>query len=886
VGKFKELAIRDVLTTFLADSSYLRWARRVLSTLLLLLVAVLASRQVQELDIHAVRRALQSLSIYQLLIIQGIALIGVLAMSLYDWLAATACSIHLVASTLLRNAWIANTFNNFIGFFGLAGSGIRILLLDRESIGIQRAAAFSVLIQASFPVGLAVLSWLVLLTGIPGIDSLPFPAWGTFLALAAFGVYLPLYLFVFYKGTLDKLVQELTPQSAASLCGMTAISTLDWLLAASVAWLSLYFSGAEITWLQYLSSFVLASTLGILSLIPGGLGVFDGVLLLLLAPFAQVPEAIVSGLLIYRVCYYLVPWLAALYLGADELALPHFWKQSALARQWRDSRLPELFRLPLDLLASLGIRVLAYLTFSGGLILLVSAAFPTLVDRLTVLHSYVPLAAIEISHFLSVATGVLLIALSRGIAGQVRSAYYLTQGLLLGGALFSVLKGIDYEEALLLTTVALLLRQQRGRFYRQSYPLFSPRSLLWLTGLILSVVGFAWLGNWIHGMTPLSWEQLSRIAPTLEAPRFSRALLIAAVVASAFIGWSFYRRPKITPPLPDPQTLTEAWNLLRQYGGREFAHLVFLGDKSLLWSSDRCAFIQYGHIRERLVALGDPCGDPEAFDELIIAFRDHADRHGLTPCFYEVSEANIHRYHDAGFTLFKLGETATVELASFTVGGKQAESLRYGVNRAKREGAIFEVLEQPLDETCWCQLKAISDAWLAERNTAEKGFSLGNYNETYLGYSPIAVVKVHEQIVAFANLMPDYGKQMELSIDLMRHRPDAPYGVMDFLLVELILHAKAMGYQYFNLGMAPLGGVGENPYAHTGEKVARLAFEYGNRFYNYKGLRSYKNKFRPQWRGAYLAYPVFTPLPAILMDIAALIAGGYRRIFFYGRKRQ
>ena len=80
--------------------------------------------------------------------------------------------------------------------------------------------------------------------------------------------------------------------------------------------------------------------------------------------------------------------------------------------------------------------------------------------------------------------------------------------------------------------------------------------------------------------------------------------------------------------------------------------------------------------------------------------------------------------------------------------------------------------------------------------------------------------------------------------------------------------------------MAPLGGVGENRYARTGEKVARLAYEYGNRFYNYKGLRSFKEKFHPEWRSVYLAYPVLTPLPMLLMDSAALIAGGYRRIFF------
>ena len=57
------------------------------------------------------------------------------------------------------------------------------------------------------------------------------------------------------------------------------------------------------------------------------------------------------------------------------------------------------------------------------------------------------------------------------------------------------------------------------------------------------------------------------------------------------------------------------------------------------------------------------------------------------------------------------------------------------------------------------------------------------------------------------------------------------------------------------------------------------AYEYGNRLYNYKGLRSFKDKYHPEWRSAYLAYPVLTPLPMLLLDTMALIAGGYRRIF-------
>jgi len=868
--------------TPVADADPLRWMhwiRRALTLAFLFLISILAAHELRGLDLHAVRRALQALSLSQVLIVQIISLAGVFAMTVYDWRAARALDIRLASTTLVRNAWIANTFNNMIGLSGLAGSGIRMLLLTGERIDAGRAAAYSGLIMASVPAGLAVLCWPLLITGGPDMDKLPIPAWTVWLALGGFAAYLPVYFFSLTKGMFSRVLSGLPPQSGVSLLGLVTFSTLDWLLAAAAAWVATEMSGAAIPWPQFLSGFVLASALGILSLIPGGLGVFDAVLVIVLAPFASGPEPVVSGVLLYRLCYYFVPWFIGVYVGADKLVLSEHWQRLALARQWRDHRVLALVRLPLTLLASLGVRVLAYLTFGGGVVLLVSAAFPTLADRLEILILHVPLAAIEVSHLLSVATGVLLIALSRGIAGQVRGAYHVTVALLIGGAMLSLLKGIDYEEAATLTTVALLLRMQRRRFYRESYPLFSLRSLIWLAALFVSVAGFAWLGDWVHGQIPLGWEYLSRFEPALEAPRFARALLVAASVAVAFIGWSFFQQPRAAPTRPDAQELAEAEVVLDQYGGSRFSHLVFLGDKFLQWSPDRKAFVQYAPIRDRLVALGDPCGDPAAFNDAIIAFREYADRHDLTPCFYEVGEARIPRYHDAGFALFKLGETALVKLADFTTAGKRGEALRHSVNRARRGGVSIELFEQPLPPALWQQLRAVSDAWLAEHHTTEKGFSLGNYNEAYLRRAPIAVARVADRAVAFASLMPDYGSHMELSLDLMRHHPEAPPGTMDYLFVELLEYAARQNYLYFNLGISPLGGVGKTRYARPSEKLARLAFEFGNRFYSYKGLRSFKEKFHPEWRSAYLAYPILTPLPMLLVDTAALIAGGYRRIF-------
>jgi phosphatidylglycerol lysyltransferase len=131
--------------------------------------------------------------------------------------------------------------------------------------------------------------------------------------------------------------------------------------------------------------------------------------------------------------------------------------------------------------------------------------------------------------------------------------------------------------------------------------------------------------------------------------------------------------------------------------------------------------------------------------------------------------------------------------------------------------------------------------------------------------------------VAFANLWPTITRE-ELSVDLMRYSQLAPKGVMDYLFVEVMLWGKAQGYQWFNLGMAPLSGLEQHPLAPIWHRVGNLVFDVGGHFYNFEGLRRYKEKFLPVWEPRYLAAPGGLALPRVLLDVTSLIAGGLREI--------
>lgn len=456
----------------------MRWVRAALPLALIAVVLLLTWEQIAALDVHLLRARIREVPATALLLLQGLALLAVLAMALYDGIAQRWLGTPLTAPQLLRFSWIANSFNNFIGLSGLAGSGVRVLLLTREGVPAPRAGVFAGVIMMAVPLGLSVLVLVALPDALAGrLDPLV-PRSVALAVLAGFFLYLPVFLLLSRsRRLLHRVVPDAPALGLPRGLLLSGVSVVDWLLVIGLAWACLTATGVSVEPAAFVTAFALAAALGILSLVPGGIGVFDGTLLYLLAGSGQAPEAVLSGTLLYRIVYFIVPWVIGVYLGLDLLKLGERSPLKRLSLQWQSSLLAALLRLPARFLANVGVRLLSYLTLATGVVLLVSAATPAVESRVTALNSVLPLAALEASHALSVAVGVMLVAVSRGIADQVRDAYRLAMIMLLAGVLLSLLKGFDFEEATLLGLAASILWLSRRSFYRLSYPLHSRRSL-------------------------------------------------------------------------------------------------------------------------------------------------------------------------------------------------------------------------------------------------------------------------------------------------------------------------------------------------------------------------------------------------------------------------
>jgi phosphatidylglycerol lysyltransferase len=277
------------------------------------------------------------------------------------------------------------------------------------------------------------------------------------------------------------------------------------------------------------------------------------------------------------------------------------------------------------------------------------------------------------------------------------------------------------------------------------------------------------------------------------------------------------------------------------------------------------------------VALGDPVGSAEAAPGLIREFLERCDDFDGEPVFYEVGKERLHLYADFGFAFAKLGEEARVSLKEFSLQGSASKEYRNALRRLEKEGGTFRIVPREGVPAVLDALEEVSGEWMRSKATAEKGFSLGFFDREYVSRFPAAVIEVAGRIEAFATLWPG-ARKVELSVDLMRFRDTAPKNVMEALFIHLILWGQSDGYRWFSLGMAPLSGLDASPIASLWTKAGSFLYRQGEAFYNFQGLRAYKEKFRPVWEPRYLTYPGGLALPRIAADVAALIAGGYRRI--------
>jgi phosphatidylglycerol lysyltransferase len=528
--------------------------------------------------------------------------------------------------------------------------------------------------------------------------------------------------------------------------------------------------------------------------------------------------------------------------------------------------------------------VLALATAAAGVMLLFSSAAPSDPERFLWLARYTPIVLIEISHFLSSLIGLALVLLAFGLSRRVDAAWAASVLLLPVAAVLALTKGFDWEESTVLMAVLFGLLPFHEAFPRAARLTRMEITPGWMLSALAAVVGAGIAGYWtFHNADYANETWVQALAE--QAPRAIRSSVAAAVLLLGIGIWRLLATPA-TPRVvgeDDPDFLRVRSILAAADVAEPGSNLALLGDKRFLFSTSGQSFLMFGVRGRSWVSMGPPVGRRDERTELFWRFRELADAHAARPGFYALGPDDLPDLVDLGFSIQKIGETATVPIDSFSLEGRRRGNLRRSWRKAGECGASFEVIAAHAAAPLMCQLKQVSDDWLGRHAGAEKSFSMGGFEPAYAAEFPIAVVKVEDQIVAFATLWTTAGRTA-FSIDLMRYSDAAPKDVMDFLFVELLQWGGEQGYEAFDFGMAPLAGLEDRPLAPIMSRVGRLLFERGEEIYNFRGVRRFKDKYDPVWQPRYIAAARKWAIPILLADVGLLSSGGMAGLARRGRK--
>jgi phosphatidylglycerol lysyltransferase len=639
-----------------------------------------------------------------------------------------------------------------------------------------------------------------------------------------------------------------------------ALTAVDLIAAGAALWVLL--PGGTIDFVSFIAVYTVGIALGVLSHVPGGLGVFEAVVFFALGH--KVPaDQVAASLLAYRGVYFVLPLL----LSAGLLAV--FELRLVSNRfSWAGQRV-------LQSAAQLSPTFLGVITFAAGVMLVLSGATPVFDRRLAILAVKLPLWILEASNFLGSLVGVLLLFVARGLFQRLDGAWWVALLLATGGLALSLAKGLAYTEASLLAFLILLLVTTRRQFARRASMLSQPLTLGWFAAVGLVLGASIWLLLFAFRDVAYARDLWWQFEFDAQAPRALRATLGMCVLALAIGVWQLLRLPVGRARLPGGPEIRKAAAIINDQE-RADALLALMRDKCLLFSSSGSAFLMFGKRGRSWIALFDPVGPQKEWPELISRFVELASSHGGRAAFYQVRPESLPLYLEAGLKIMKLGEEARIPLQDFSLEGPARSNLRYALKRGERDGLVFELLSPEEAGPLMPTLEAISAGWLAHRKATEKGFSVAAFEPGFVAAQAVAVVRERGRPVAFATLMTT-GLGHEATVGLMRHTADTPVCAMEFLFTKLILSAKIAGVRTLSLGMAPLSGVEPSPLSSRWHWLARLVRRHGGMVYNFQGIRLFKGKFHPNWEPRYLAASGSIGPFVALADVVALAASGLSR---------
>ncbi|GAA2143850.1 hypothetical protein GCM10009760_30680 [Kitasatospora kazusensis] len=309
--------------------------------------------------------------------------------------------------------------------------------------------------------------------------------------------------------------------------------------------------------------------------------------------------------------------------------------------------------------------------------------------------------------------------------------------------------------------------------------------------------------------------------------------------------------------------------LLDRHGARDsLGYFALRRDKSVCWSPSGKAAVLHRVVNGVALASGDPVGDPEAWPQAIEVWRRQVRDHAWIPAVTGAGEQAGTAYRRSGLRALQIGDEAVVETDGFSLEGRSMRTLRQTYHRVGKAGyraVLRRHRDIPEDELA--ELVRLADAWRHGRT--ERGFSmaLGRLGDPADGDCLMAECRdENDRTCALLSFVP-WGAH-GLSLDLMRRDRESDNGLVEFLVTELLLRAKAgelvlarvsLNFAMFRYVFEQGARIGAGPVLRLTRSVLRFL----SRWWQLESLYRANAKYQPSWEPRFVLYEKSSELPAI-----------------------
>ncbi|MGX7245397.1 bifunctional lysylphosphatidylglycerol flippase/synthetase MprF [Enterococcus quebecensis] len=787
-----------------------------------------------------------------------VGLVGVLPMLLYDLVVVKVLEEQgkpkMSRWEWFVCAWVTNTINNLAGFGGVVGATLRANFYGKDVSRKKVVATVS-------KVALFMISGLSILAFLAFIDiffirpnSLFTEYWVWLLAGSLIAPALLLFT-QFKKYTLFK---DFFPKGIFLLFG----ASLGQWLGAMFVFLSVgALMQVDVSLLSVYPMFVIATLIGMLTMVPGGMGTFDVLMILSLSQLGVSQSTAVVWLIYYRLFYYVLPFITGIIL---------FIHQTGVKINRFLDDLPRIFSQKMAHLI-----LVAALYFAGIMMVLLSTI--TNLSNVSQLFKFLtPFSFDFLDQTFNMLIGFLLLGLARGISMKVKKAYWPTIGLLIFGIINTISRTASWQLILVYLVILSAVFLARKEFYREKF-VYSWGALA-VDSILFSFLFIIYAVAGYYSSHPDKNGPLPHMFLLFPSDDVWFSGLVGLGISMIGLITLYQYLADTDKRLGESFQEARLTALINKYGGTEGSQLLYLKNYTYYYyqenGQDEVLF-GYQIKANKCFVLGDPVGHKAKWMQATLAFMNAADLLGYQVAFYRTSESYAMILHDLGYNFMKVGEEGIVDFSMVDSAPISLATNSMELQHLTNLGYTFTMYHEPVSEELFQELLRVSDEWLGSQR--ERNFVGGQFDRDYLSLSDMGIMrnKGHEVIgfiIAKTIIQND-----EISYDLLRYSEKAPEHSTDFLLTHFIAEYQNRGYRSVDLGTAPLSNVGETKYSFLNERLINVFYKYGDQLYGFKDTRKEKERYVTTWEPRYFAYTKQSNVWFAFIQLVLLIERGKRK---------